>query len=337
MIVSGKLCCVSLPCCCIVVALHLWKDCSNEDWIVFGSLWLTTCGIPLIRTPYNEGTLISRAPFIAHKYWIQPVKSGHLTNQDSSLIRTLYSVPRVSGSFTVYPTAAIAGTQVQYHAFALCISFYLATVVFAYTLLKIVWGKVSAVLSTIQGLSAQTSDLLCRVWIRGLRNKSVAIHVHVHVIHSKISLCLCTHQDIIQRTADVHPDYKNLQTALEAMVSLLVTFRQPNIICMRRRVTVVVLSVCLLSHISPLESENTVTYSTGNGGQKFVGFSLKPLRCGDPAHLRWKPYVRSAIFLRKACMRIIVLMVLRAMNNHAEGSALSAFILSWRKCIKHTS
>lgn len=37
---------------------------------------------------------------------------------------------------------------------------------------------------------------------------------------------------------------------------------------MRKRGTVVVCSVCLLCHISPLERlrlENTVTYSTGNG------------------------------------------------------------------------
>ena len=29
--------------------------------------------------------------------------------------------------------------------------------------------------------------------------------------------------------------------------------------------------------------ENSVTYSTDNEGQKFVGFSLKTLRCRDPA------------------------------------------------------
>ena len=85
---------------------------------------------------------------------------------------------------------------------------------------------------------------------------------------------------------------------------------------MRRRVTVVFLSVCVCvcvcvclsvkSHLTSgasVRPENTVTYSAGNGGQK--SFSLKPLRCGDPALLLWKPYVRSAIILRKACMRIM--------------------------------
>ena len=50
---------------------------------------------------------------------------------------------------------------------------------------------------------------------------------------------------------------------------------------MRRMVTVVV-SVCLSvkSHLTSgasVRTENTVTYSAGNGGQKIVGFSLKPL------------------------------------------------------------
>ena len=57
---------------------------------------------------------------------------------------------------------------------------------------------------------------------------------------------------------------------------------------MRRRVTVVgsvcvCVSVCLSvkSHLTSgasVRPENTVTYPAGNGGQKFVGFSLKPLR-----------------------------------------------------------
>ena len=45
----------------------------------------------------------------------------------------------------------------------------------------------------------------------------------------------------------------------------------------------VCLSVSLLikSHLASgasVRPENTVVYSAGNGGQKFVGFSLKPLR-----------------------------------------------------------
>ena len=70
--------------------------------------------------------------------------------------------------------------------------------------------------------------------------------------------------------------------------------------CMRRRVTVVgsVCGVCLCvclcvcvsvtSHLTSgasVRPGNPVTYSAGNGGQKFVGFSLKPLGCRDPALL----------------------------------------------------
>ena len=52
---------------------------------------------------------------------------------------------------------------------------------------------------------------------------------------------------------------------------------------MSRRVTVVG-SVCICLLLKKLTSgasvrpENTVAYSAGNDGQKFVGFSLKPLR-----------------------------------------------------------
>ena len=60
---------------------------------------------------------------------------------------------------------------------------------------------------------------------------------------------------------------------------------------MRRRVTVVVLSVCvcvcLLSHISPLERLFILKILSrtqrATKVKKFVGFSLKPLCCGDPA------------------------------------------------------
>ena len=65
---------------------------------------------------------------------------------------------------------------------------------------------------------------------------------------------------------------------------------------MRRRVTVVVLSVCvcvfvcLLSHISPLERLFVLKILSptqrATEVKNFVGFSLKPLCCGDPALLR---------------------------------------------------
>ena len=67
---------------------------------------------------------------------------------------------------------------------------------------------------------------------------------------------------------------------------------------MRRRVTVVVLSVCPLSHISPLEClfilKILSCIQRAMEVEIFVGFSLKPLRCGDPAQyvmtygMKWK-------------------------------------------------
>ena len=62
-----------------------------------------------------------------------------------------------------------------------------------------------------------------------------------------------------------------------------------------------------LTYGASVRPENAVTYSAGNEGQKFVGFSLKPLRCRDPAlpPLYGHTYTRP-FFLRKARMRIIV-------------------------------
>ena len=85
---------------------------------------------------------------------------------------------------------------------------------------------------------------------------------------------------------------------------------------MRRRVTVVVLSVCVCvclsvkSHLTSGASvrlENTVTYSAGNRGQKNCGvFSeTAPLRRSSTPLL--KLYIRSAIFLRKVRIHIIVI------------------------------
>ena len=59
-----------------------------------------------------------------------------------------------------------------------------------------------------------------------------------------------------------------------------------------------------LTYGASVRPENAVTYSAGNEGQKFVGFSLF---CRDPAlpplygHAYSRPF-----FLRKARMRIIV-------------------------------
>ena len=74
----------------------------------------------------------------------------------------------------------------------------------------------------------------------------------------------------------------------------------------------VCLSVCLWSVKSHLTSgvcfrpENTFTYSAGNGGQKICGIFSKtaPLQRSSTPFVE-RPYVQSAIFLPKVCMRII--------------------------------
>ena len=71
--------------------------------------------------------------------------------------------------------------------------------------------------------------------------------------------------------------------------------------------------VCLsvkshLTYGASVRPENAVTYSAGNESQKKVGFSLKPMRCRDPAlppFTAMRTYSRP-FFLRKARMRIIV-------------------------------
>ena len=69
-------------------------------------------------------------------------------------------------------------------------------------------------------------------------------------------------------------------------------------------------SVCLLSHISPLERLFVLKILSHTQQamevKKFVGFSLTPLHCRDPVLLCLKPSVWSAIFLWKAGMDIIV-------------------------------
>ena len=38
-----------------------------------------------------------------------------------------------------------------------------------------------------------------------------------------------------------------------------------------------------ITSVAFVHPENSITYSAGIGGQKIVGFSLKPLGCRDPA------------------------------------------------------
>ena len=81
------------------------------------------------------------------------------------------------------------------------------------------------------------------------------------------------------------------------------------------RVTVVSLCVCVcvclsvkshLTYGASVRPENAVTYSAGNEGQKFVGFSLKLLRCRDPALPPLTAIRTVSHFPAEACMRIIV-------------------------------
>ena len=49
------------------------------------------------------------------------------------------------------------------------------------------------------------------------------------------------------------------------------------------------LPVCLCVSGASVRPEIDIAYSTGNEGQKFEGFSLKLLRCGDPQHSLCRP------------------------------------------------
>ena len=64
-------------------------------------------------------------------------------------------------------------------------------------------------------------------------------------------------------------------------------FINPRRACAARVTVVVCLSVCLLSHISPMERlfvlKTLSRTQRATKVKKFVGFSLKPLRCRDPA------------------------------------------------------
>ena len=81
--------------------------------------------------------------------------------------------------------------------------------------------------------------------------------------------------------------------------STLVLFINPRRAC-AARVTVVG-SVCLLSHISPMERlfvlKTLSRTQRATKVKKFVGFSLKPLRCRDPAPPPLYGYAYSRPFL----------------------------------------
>ena len=113
---------------------------------------------------------------------------------------------------------------------------------------------------------------------------------------------------------------------------MYVSFINPRCAC---RITVVVLCVCVcvLSQNSPLERLFVLKILSctqrAKEVKKFVGFSLKRLRCGDPAPSVERLYVWSTIFLRKAHMRIIILIKGHEYPERVAPRVLhfSAFIL----------
>ena len=80
-------------------------------------------------------------------------------------------------------------------------------------------------------------------------------------------------------------------------MQVMLAIINPRRACAARVTVVGSVCVSVKSHLTSgasVRPENAVTYSAGNEGQKFVGFSLKPLRCRDPA---LPPLtVQSAIF-----------------------------------------
>ena len=91
----------------------------------------------------------------------------------------------------------------------------------------------------------------------------------------------------------------------------------------------VCLSVCLLSHISPMERlfvlKTLSRTQQATKVKKFVGFSLKPLRCRDPAlpPLYGHAYSRPFFHAYFSCTRMRISRVI-----HCRGfSTLVLFIL----------
>ena len=93
----------------------------------------------------------------------------------------------------------------------------------------------------------------------------------------------------------------------------------------------VVLSVCLLSHISPMERLFVLkTLSRTQRAmkvKKFVGFSLKPLRCRDPALPPLYGHAYSRPFFH-ACTRMRISRAYTRMIHRRGFSTLVLFIYS---------
>ena len=94
----------------------------------------------------------------------------------------------------------------------------------------------------------------------------------------------------------------------------------------------VCLSVCLLSHISPMERlfvlKTLSRTQRATKVKKFVGFSLKPLRCRDPALPPLYGHAYSRPFFH-ACTRMRICRVYTRMI-HRRG--FSTLVLSLQFC-----
>ena len=92
----------------------------------------------------------------------------------------------------------------------------------------------------------------------------------------------------------------------------------------------VCLSVCLLSHISPMERlfvlKTLSRTQRATKVKKFVGFSLKPLRCRDPALPPLYGHAYSRPFF--SCTRMRISRVYTRMIHRRGFSTLVLFIIA---------
>ena len=97
---------------------------------------------------------------------------------------------------------------------------------------------------------------------------------------------------------------------------------------MRSVCVCVCLSVCLLSHISPMERlfvlKTLSRTQRATKVKKFVGFSLKPLRCRDPALPPLYGHAYSRPFF--SCTRMRISRVYTRMIHRRGFSTLVLFI-----------
>ena len=90
-----------------------------------------------------------------------------------------------------------------------------------------------------------------------------------------------------------------------------------------------------LTYGASVRPENAVTYSAGNEGQNFVGFSLKPLRFRDPAlpPLYGHAYSRPFFHAYFSCTRMRISRVYTRMIHCRGFSTLVLFIYVSATCI----